>query len=462
MVATVDALRRDAKLFVDRDDMTLADAEARLAGKTIALAVGTDVCESATLQAALLTAANTAARWCGAVNLLLPNSDFSNKLRLPWPDSTLVAALRRAVPNLGIDERVDVTPGTSVLRFGDVRGHDDGLQVTFDGWIGAARPASMGRLAERERCPIAGVLAGGLAVSEVFLRHASVNPRCETRDVQISLWRPDLAPGASGTFGPELSFLPDAFWLLGLGHLGQAYAWSIAMLPYAAPQAVRLHLQDFDRVGRSNPHSQILTRPTDVGVRKTLVVARVLCEYGFDPAIVDRPFDESVMRLDTEPELALCGFDGQGPRHLLESAGFERIVECGLGGTYQDFDDIVVHPLPQPGRSARDLWSEIVPGTAVAERLARSRRLYRAVEQADGCGQVALAERSVAVPFVGAVASSLVLAETLRMLHDGERYASVSLQLSDPSRVSARLVEGGYRGKELPRIGHAEVGVRNG
>ena len=33
--------------------------------------------------------------------------------------------------------------------------------------------------------------------------------------------------------------LPAALWLLGLRHLGQAYAWTIRMLPYANPEHVR-------------------------------------------------------------------------------------------------------------------------------------------------------------------------------------------------------------------------------
>jgi len=31
---------------------------------------------------------------------------------------------------------------------------------------------------------------------------------------------------------PLLSNLPNRFWVLGLGHLGQAFLWNLALLPF--------------------------------------------------------------------------------------------------------------------------------------------------------------------------------------------------------------------------------------
>lgn len=454
MVATSDTLWRDAKLFVDRDDLTLEEAASKLTSKRIVLAVGRDVGGSATLQAALLTAASTAARWCGSVSLVLPRAGFSDELRLPWPDRSLTASLLRAAPGLRVVRGRTEAQGASVLRFGDAEGSDDGLQVTFDGWRGGVQAPGSPRLAERERCPLAGVLAGGLAVAEVFLRFAAVNPRAESRGVSYSLWRPDLNPMSEAAVGPVVAYLPGAYWLLGLGHLGQAYAWALSLLPYSDAGPVRIMLQDFDRVEEANLRTQVLTRRADIGTRKTRVVARFLRRTGFDPAVVDRAFDGRTVRGEDEPELALCGFDGRGPRHLLDDAGFERVVECGLGGTHRDFDDFVVHSLPHPRRHSCELWAAHGVESAMAERLAGTRRVYQDVARTRRCGHVALAERSVAVPFVGAVASSFVLAETLRMLNGGERFLSVGLQLSSPDSLSARQVQGGYGRGSRPRLSY--------
>ncbi|PYS45411.1 MAG: hypothetical protein DMG13_32250 [Acidobacteria bacterium] len=50
----------------------------------------------------------------------------------------------------------------------------------------------------------------------------------------------------------------------------------------------------------------------------------------------------------------------------------------------------------------------------------------------DVCGRAQLAGKSVAVAFVGATAATLVLAEAVRLLHDGPAYADIKFALSDP------------------------------
>ncbi len=64
--------------------------------------------------------------------------------------------------------------------------------------------------------------------------------------------------------GPPMQYLPAALWLLGLGHLGQAYAWTSGMLPYAVPGDVCLGLVDFDRIVKGNTATQLLTTDHDI------------------------------------------------------------------------------------------------------------------------------------------------------------------------------------------------------
>ena len=47
----------------------------------------------------------------------------------------------------------------------------------------------------------------------------------------------------------------------------------------------------------------------------------------------------------------------------------------------------------------------------------------------DACGRFEFAGKSIAVPFVGAVAGCLVVAETLRLFHDGPAYTDIKLRL---------------------------------
>jgi len=73
MPMTPDSMGRIAKFFVDRHQVPLEDAEARLAGFRLVLACGPEVLVSPTLQAAVLTAANAGSRcFPGGVSLYLP------------------------------------------------------------------------------------------------------------------------------------------------------------------------------------------------------------------------------------------------------------------------------------------------------------------------------------------------------------------------------------------------------
>ena len=48
----------------------------------------------------------------------------------------------------------------------------------------------------------------------------------------------------------------------------------------------------------------------------------------------------------------------------------------------------------------------------------------------DECGRYDLAGKSIAVPFVGTTAATLVVAETLRLFHGGAAYTDIKLAMS--------------------------------
>jgi hypothetical protein len=62
------------------------------------------------------------------------------------------------------------------------------------------------------------------------------------------------------------------------------------------------------------------------------------------------------------------------PRSAMRGAGFSRVVECGLGGTANNFDTMSLHTLPNP-RPAEELWPDLTEEDkqkieAVQERVA--------------------------------------------------------------------------------------------
>ena len=156
------------------------------------------------------------------------------------------------------------------------------------------------------------------------------------RDVGLSLWRPDLDWRADEAAGPPLHYLPASLWLLGLGHLGQAYAWTLGMLPYATPDDVQLALMDFDVIVDGNIATQLLVEVGQASRRKTRIVAAALESRGLGTRLVERAYDKHFHPVAhasparNEPTVALVGFDDITPRRLLGEAGFDHIVDAGL------------------------------------------------------------------------------------------------------------------------------------
>ena len=92
-------------------------------------------------------------------------------------------------------------------------------------------------------------------------------------------------------------------------------------------------------------------------------------------------------------------------------------------------------------RSAEELWPDLSPEEQETrgrelERIAQENPAYEELGE-DVCGRAELAGKSVAVPFVGVTAATLVVAEIIRLLHDGSAYSDIKLSLSDLRNVSA-------------------------
>jgi hypothetical protein len=297
-------------------------------------------------------------------------------------------------------------------------------------------------------------MAATLAVCELFLSFADINVEARRRRVAVSLWEPDGDPAAVSALGPQVEFLPEALWLLGLGHLGNANLWAIAGLPYEKPQEVQIFLNDFDRIGEENIDTGVLLSRDDIGRFKTRACASWLEARGFTTRIVERRFDESFRCRTDEPPLALCGFDSNPARRHLTTAGFARVIEAGLGGDVHNFDTIGLHTLPNP-RTANELW----PDLSERDRAARDARLDRLARESVAygqlvdteCGRFELAGQSIAIPFVGVGAACLAVAEMLRVLHAGIAYTDLKLPLGAVGEVCGRS-QGAYAALDLASV----------
>jgi hypothetical protein len=440
-------LSRISKLFVDGGEISATDALARREQHRIILRCGADVAQSRTLQLAVLTAANIAGRcFPGAVRFWL-DAGLAEAPLLVWPrlEITFSAALAEISGAKSVAETGDADEVRHILLFGTATSARAALRVTFDGWVAKVGPAeSVERLQEREFCALAGTLAGALAISEVFLSFACVNIEAARRIIGLSLWRLDLPPGDPGAIGVPVQFLPSELWILGLGHLGNAYLWALAALPYSNPLATEIYLNDFDIVEPENFDTGMIFDSRDVGALKTRACGEWLERRGFRTRLIERPFDSNfrcrTVLPQIEPRLALCGFDSNRARRDLKTAGFLRVMESGLGGTKDNFDTITFHALPNP-RPVAELWPDLTQEEQARQqehfdRVARESSAYAKLRD-DVCGRAELVGKSVAVPFVGAIAATLVLAEVLRLLHGGPVYTDIKIAMSDWERLFA-------------------------
>lgn len=420
-------LSRTVKIAIDSGEAaTLEEAESIFRGYHLVIEVGPSVAKSPTLQAALLSAVNAGRRaFLGGVHV---SGCAGHKLLIPWRHFTKV---EEAVADLRGEIVVKAPVGYPRIIIGDVTGvegtGDFAVRATFEGWCGGVIPLDdERRLPEKREFTPAGVLAGALAVSEAFQHVRGGNAMAGRRAMGMSLWCPE--PGDSWLtrhdIEPELSHLPSKLWLVGLGHLGQAFLWTLGFLPYLNPEDVSLVLQDFDFLSGANDSTSPLTFSPVEKERKTRAMAKWCEERGFKTSVVERLFSGDFQVNVDEPMVAICGVDNAIARSALEDVGFERVIEAGLGKG-EEYLAFQVHTFPCDD-NARELW-----GMASHDNTSKSATemlpAYKALAEdgLDECGLALLSGRTVGACFVGMVTSTVMVAELLRMIHGGSPYSFI-------------------------------------
>jgi hypothetical protein len=405
---------------------SITEAQAMFDGYRLAIEIDAESARNKGCQTMLLTTVALARRvFLGGVSVS-GFVDVPNITHLP-----LSPGLREAIEALGgrISEDGSAEVPTIVIGTKSIRRDTFAIRPIAAGWRGGILPAySALSITGEPAMPLAGMLAAALAVNEAFLHVNSNAPAAGRRVVGFSLWRPggkrnwlELDPEE-----PRLTYLPSKLWLIGLGHLGQAYLWGLGLLPYARPADLSLVFQDIDAITASTESTSILTDASLLGVRKTRAMAAWAERRGFQTAIYERLFDSSFRLQTSEPTVALCGLDNAAGRRVLDQVGFDLVVEAGLGRGYRDFRTMRLHCLPGPSPSA-EMWKAAVPREKVEERPAYTRLLEDG--SLDRCGMTLLAGKAVGAPFVGAVAASLALSEVIRLLHGGPVHQLIDLDL---------------------------------
>jgi hypothetical protein len=430
-----DTLHRLVKQTLDSGAASsLADAEAMFQGYSLSFAIGSAEAHDPLHQAALLTGVALARRvFLGGVSVA---GAVDAPLAVPMP---LGDTLGDAVSVLGGSLTSSVPNGPLVIIGGGPESRADRFQIRtiYAGWRGGIVPAyADAHPAGGGAMPLAAMLSAALAVNEAFFHVSRQTRAAGLRSVGLSLWNP--APTcdwlSAGADEPSLRYLPSQLWLIGLGHLGQAYLWGLGLLPFPDPTGLSLVLQDVDRLTPSSESTSILTDRSLSGQKKTRAMGAWAERRGFKTSIHERLFDASFRRQDGEPPVALCGVDNALARRALDQVGFQFIVEAGLGRDHRDFRSMRLHTLPG-SRAAADMWKAEDNRDDLTSRPAYLKMLRDG--DLDQCGITLLAGKAVGAPFVGAVAACLALSEVLRLLHGGPVHQVIELDLQSIEHRSA-------------------------
>ena len=448
-IVSADDLHRTTKLELDEGRArTVDEAREIMAGYVLQIDVGVGVCESETRQAMLLTAVNTAVRaFLGGVRVRVREH---GRMGVAWADGMDIVT---AVESYGGEIVESLERDYPTLVVGHVKEQPVGslvLYTTWQGWSGGVVEETKDRLAESVEFPLAGMLAASFGVSEAF-QNLRGNVVAGRRSIGLSLWEPQCEWRKKRAYGERCRYLPKRLWLIGLGHLGQAYAWGLALLPYEDRSAVDLVLQDVDSIVKANESTGMLSNASLVRQKKTRVVSGRLEALGFKTNITERYFDSATQRSAKEPSVALVGVDDPAPRRLLEGARFDLIIDAGLGGGPRNYLDILIHSFPS-GIEAADAFMEspVRHSSTLLEQPAYRdfhRRLGKTTQLTDEeirCGIIEVAGRSIGAAFVGCVAATFVLSEVLRSLAGGPRIEvlGVTLRSPDKPQVSTNRREG--------------------
>ena len=383
------------KLFLD-EGLSFTEAQTRLSGLTLEIAVGPDAI-SPTAHAAILTAVSVGLRsFPGGVQITGATEQPLNSC-LPLPGKSLA----EAASYLGATP-LDFPPARR-LAVGSIQADAAFWTVSpwWDGWSAAARPGQT--ISGTSDNPLVGIAAGALAIGAAFESARGRNdPWCEA-----NLW-----PTEQGQVPPSFSevYLPGALWLIGLGNLGQAYLWALTSLPYANPKGVSLVLQDRDTVSSENWSTSVLVREDNVGELKTKVGERWAQASNFDVRRIDKYLLENDRRSMGDPLIALSGVDSIHARKSMAKMGFDCIVDAGLGHNLLDVNHYRItvfdkaHPIDVHFKGEEDKKRD-------QDILAQG---YQGLEAKVGrCGMAEIAGASVAVPYVSALTATIAIARLI-------------------------------------------------
>jgi hypothetical protein len=288
------------------------------------------------------------------------------------------------------------------------------IQAVWDGWHARTIPGYATTPIGRSDIALAGITAAALSIGQAFSAEIG-DATAGRRQQHINLWEPGF--NSTTDTGPSSYVLPDALWLIGLGNLGQAYLWCLSSLAYQDRAAMKLYLQDFDRIGKENWGTSVLVEKGRYGMLKTKAAEEWAETVGFSVFRIDRLLDPNLHRTVHEPAIALAGLDKIAPRRILGNTGFEYVIDAGLGMGTRDFRQFRINVFDDTFNPETHFDGVEDRGRQEFERTLQlpAYQAHRAASKDGGCGTLILAQQPIVVPFVSMVAASVAVTQAIRI-----------------------------------------------
>jgi hypothetical protein len=390
----IESLNRTMKLALD-DGMaaSVEEAERLFRSFNVQFVVGKDVRRNHGLQAALVTLLNAAPRtFLGDITL---TGDLDFCLSVGWWHGEQIRDVAR---HFGVACAASPHKRPTIL-IGDCLGVNIGhefqlhLGLTARGFtLSPDGPSEL----PPSTCVAGGVAAAGAALNECFQFLYFRRLWAGQREIRFNL------PG-DRTLSESAS---KSIWLIGLGHVGQAFLWCTGLSIPDNHRSLRFRLQDFDEVTPSTLSTGLLAGLQDVGHPKVALGARELRKLGVE-CTVSTGRANPAQPPPIGADLCIVAVDSFGFRRQLDQLKRLRILEGGIGDGASGFTKVQIHTLPGR-RPAADIWCGADP--AATRQISISPPAYQNLlrESRDECGTTQLAGRSIATPFVGAFLGALM------------------------------------------------------
>ncbi len=407
------------------------EAVKKLGQLKLGLKCGSEIRTSQALQAAIITSINTGKRaFHGGVKVRI---DDSVPLLIQWPGAnTLNEVIKSLGAELSAKEYVDVS---FTLTFGIPAERENSLQIVCNGWQGGV--VQFGKFIKLDSASdfsLGGILAGSLGTCMAFLKVTGEKPDVCYKTCGLSLWRPDLDWLNPEAFGPKVELLPSKYWLVGLGHLGQAFSWCIGLLPFKDHSKVSVMLQDYDYVSESNFDTGLLTELDVIDRRKTRVCSEWFEARGILTQIIEKAFSKKDQPEGFEPKILIRGLDSNRSRREINLNGFDLVIDCGIGGTKSNFDSISIKILEAGKDNSEEIWDE-------QEVVINNKAIEKAMNFM-GCGHYG---KAISTSFVGAFSSAIVIGELIRSLNQGLKCKIIEIAMRNISDETFVKNDGNYQ-----------------